>query len=59
MDRNRDKTRLAMSLWLLKLGGGYVEVHYTVLVNFVFIQSNKVKTLIIIKSLNKKNILQK
>lgn len=43
MDRNIDKTRLAMSLWLLKLGGGYVEVHYTLLVNFVSYKVIKLK----------------
>lgn len=33
MDGNIDKTKLAMSLQLLKLGDGHMGVHYTLLVN--------------------------
>lgn len=57
MDGNIDKTTLAMSLWLLKLGDGYMGVHYAILINFAQVQSDNIKSLII-KSLNK-NIFQK
>ena len=45
MDGSIDDPRLAMSLWLLKVGGGYVGVYSTVLVNLMLVPSHNIKSL--------------